>query len=147
MVGIVRGPHGLRGEVKVEPLSDRADERFRAGAKLLHETGELTVVSVRGRSGDLIVAFEGVRDREAAERLRGELRVPLERRPGEHLWSDLVGKRVVRPDGTELGVVREVLRAGGADVLVLNDELMLPVIDTVIREIGDEIVAVPQEEA
>jgi ribosomal 30S subunit maturation factor RimM len=53
----------------------------------------------------------------------------------------------VTPDGTELGTVREIVRAGGADVLVVRDDLMLPMIDSVIREIGDVVVAVPQEEA
>lgn len=145
VVGIVRAPHGLKGEVNVEPLSDRADERFRVGSKLLSGVGTVTVVSVRGK-GELIVAFEGITDRDGAERLRGELRVARERREGEYLWADLIGKRVVTPDGKELGTVNEVVRAGGADVLVVG-ELMLPMLESVVREIGDVIVAVPQEQA
>lgn len=145
-MGIVRGPHGLRGEVTVEPLTDRAD-RFTKGSRLMSTIGEVVISAVRGTAAEPIVAFEGITDRTEAERLRGELRVARERRAGEHLWADLIGKRVVAPDGSELGVVREVLRAGGADVLVVTDELMLPMIDSVIREVGDVIVAVPQEEA
>jgi 16S rRNA processing protein RimM len=144
VVGIVRGPHGLKGEVSVEPLSDRP-ERFRKGSRLVSAVGEVTISSVRGTESEPIVGFEGIHDRNAADRLRGELRVPIERRAGEHLWVDLVGKRVVTPEGAELGVVREVLRGGGADVLVLSDDLMLPMIDSVIREVGDVIIAVPQE--
>jgi 16S rRNA processing protein RimM len=146
VVGIVRAPHGLRGEVAVEPLTDRP-ERFQKGSKLISVIGEIVVRAVRGTAEQPILSFEGVTDRTAADRLRGELRVPRERRTGEHLWVDLVGKRVVTPEGRELGTVREVLRAGGADVLVVSDELMLPMIDSVIREIGDVIVAVPQEDA
>ncbi len=145
VVGVVRAPHGVRGEVKVEPHTDRFEERFRVGSKLRSSVGMVTVAGVRGTPQDPIVRFEGVNDRGAAERLRGELRVPRERREGEHLWVDLVGKRVVTPDGVELGTVSEVLRAGGADVLVVGD-LMLPMLGSVIKEIGDRIVAVPQEE-
>ena len=150
VVGLVRGPHGLKGEVRVEPLSDRSEERFRAGSRLESAIGTVTIESVRGTSADLIVRFEGISDRDAADRLRGELRVSRAeaRRPDEHLWGDLIGKRVVTPDGRELGAVTEVLRAGAADVLVVREgekELLLPMLESVIREIGERIVAVPQE--
>lgn len=145
VVGVVRGPHGLKGEVKVEPLTDRPEERFRVGSTLLSAIGPVTVAGVRG---SLIVSFEGITDRDAAERLRGELTVTREeaRKGDGYLWADLIGKRVVTPEGRELGTVTDVLRAGGADVLVVG-ELMLPMLESVVREIGDEIVAVPQEEA
>lgn len=147
VVGVVRAPHGVKGEVKVEPLTDRLAERFRVGSRLLSAIGPLTIRGVRG-VGPLIVAFEGIADREGAARLRGDLRVSRdEARRGEgHLWADLIGKRVVTPDGRSLGEVTDVLRAGGADVLVVG-ALMLPMLESVVREIGEEIVAVPQEEA
>jgi 16S rRNA processing protein RimM len=147
VVGVVHAPHGLKGEVRVEPMTDRFEDRFRAGARLETDLGTLVVAAVRGSADAPIVRFEGIDDRTGAERLRDqELRVARERREGEHLWADLVGKRVVTPDGRELGTVREILRAGGADVLVLSDDLMLPMIESVVREVGDVIVAVPQEE-
>ncbi len=155
VVGIVRGPHGVRGEVRIQPLTDRFAQRFGVGARLESAAGPLIVASVRGTGDEPIVAFEGIADRDAAERLRGELRISrTEARTGVgHLWADLVGMRVVTPDGAPLGEVSEVLRAGGADVLVVRDgsrEVLLPAIDTVVREIDPRerrIVAVPQEEA
>lgn len=148
VVGVVRAPHGVKGEVKVEPLTDRFEERFRVGSRLLSAAGPVTVASVRGDPAGPIVRFEGSDDRGAAERLRGELRVErAEARKGEgYLWADLIGKSVVTPDGKPLGTVTDVLRAGGADVLVVGD-LMLPMLESVVREIGEVIVAVPQEEA
>ena len=156
VVGVVRAPHGTRGEVRVEPTTDRASERFRAGAVLEPDAGPLTIVEVRGTADAPIVRFEGVRDRSSAEGLRGrELRVARSdaRREGEYLWDDLIGLEVVTPDGDSLGRVSEMLRAGGADVLVVRDgarELMLPALESVVREVdleGGRIVAVPQEEA
>lgn len=154
VVGVVRAPHGVRGEVRVEPTTDRFDERFRAGARFGTDLGPLTIASVRGSAAAPIVLFEGVADRRAAEALRGrELRVAREeaRRGEGHLWADLIGMEVVTPDGARLGAVSDVLRAGGADVLVVRGdrEILLPALGSVIREVDVErgrIVAVPQEE-
>ena len=151
VVGVVRGAHGLNGEVRVEPLTDRFEQRFRVGSRLLSAVGPVTIASVRGTDAGPIVRFEGIDDRGGAERLRGDLRVPRAdaRSKDAYLWADLIGKRVVTPDGRELGEVAEVLRAGGADVLVVRgeEEILLPMLESVIREIGERIVAVPQEEA
>lgn len=158
VVGVVRAPHGVRGEVKVEPLTDLPAKRFRPGATLrCSGVGELTIASVRGTEREPILRFDGYEDRDAALALRDrELAVPRAdaRRaagPG-HLWGDLIGLRVVTPDGRDLGVVGEVIRAGETDVLVARGEggeTMLPALESVIREIdvaAGRIVAVPQEE-
>lgn len=151
VVGRVHAPHGLRGEVKVEPLTDRFQERFAPGSRLESAIGSVTVDAVRGTEAAPIVRFEGIEDRAAAEKLRGDLRVPRAeaRREGEHLWADLIGREVVTPEGERLGEVRDVLRAGGADVLVVQGEreLLLPMLASVVREVGERIVAVPQAEA
>lgn len=157
-MGVVRGPHGVRGEVRVEPLTDVPAKRFRAGVKLLCAgVGELTIASVRGTERDPIVRFAGYDERGAVEPLRGkELAIPraeARRAAGSgYLWGDVVGLRVSTPEGRDLGVVSEVIRAGETDVLVARGEAgetMLPAIESVIREVdvdGGRIVAVPQEE-
>src|SRR5919204_3980990 len=158
VVGVVRSPHGVRGEVKVEPRTDVAS-RFRKGSRLLCEgIGEIVIASVRGPADVPIVRFEGYDTREAADRLKGRtLRVSRSdaRRAakGGYLWADLLDLHVETPDGRSLGRVREILRAGETDVLVVRDEtarseILLPAIASVIREVdvaGGRIVAVPQE--
>jgi 16S rRNA processing protein RimM len=140
----------------VEPTTDRAEERFRAGSRFTTDEGTLLVASVRGTSDSPILRFDGISDRTAAEKLRGlELRVSRAsaRRAGEYLWDDLVGLEAWTPEGVRLGEVREVLRAGGADVLVVRDgerELLVPTLESVVREVDIEhgrIVLVPLEEA
>ena len=157
IVGVVGAPHGVRGEVKVHPRTDIAD-RFRKGSRLLCDgVGELVVAAVRGADVP-IVRFEGLTTRNDAERLRGRnLRVSRAeaRRAAKdaYLWADLLGLRAETPEGTALGVVSEVLRAGETDVLVVRadgsrEELMLPAIASVVREVdiaGGRIVVVPQE--
>ena len=158
IVGVVGAPHGVRGEVKVHPRTDVAD-RFGKGSRLLCDgMGELIVASVRGAADVPIVRFEGLNTRNDAERIRGRnLRVSRAeaRRAAKdaYLWADLLGLRAETPEGRSLGLVREVLRAGETDVLVVRadgsrEELMFPAIASVVREVdiaGGRIVVVPQE--
>jgi len=158
VVAEIRGPHGVRGEVRLDPRSDVAD-RFAPGATLECDgVGPLTIMTIRGGADQPIVAFEGISTREQAEALkdrflrvaRTEARRSLTN--GAVLWADLVGLAVETPDGRALGTVKELLRAGAADVLVVaheGGELLLPMIDTVIRKIdvqAGRIVATPLEE-
>lgn len=158
VVGQIRGPHGVRGEVRLDPRSD-VPGRFAPGATLDCEgVGPLTITSLRGPADQPIVAFAGYGSREAALTLRDKfLRVSREtsRRAiasGTMLWADLVGLAVETPDGASLGTVRDLIRAGAADVLVIDNdgkELLLPMIDTVVRSVdvpGGRVVVTPLEE-
>jgi 16S rRNA processing protein RimM len=158
VVGQIRGPHGVRGEVRLDPRSD-VPGRFAPGATLDCEgVGPLTITSLRGPADQPIVGFAGYDSREAALTLREKfLRVSRDASrqaiaSGKVLWADLVGLAVQTPDGRSLGIVRDLLRAGAADVLVIDHEgkeLLLPMIDTVVRSIDvseGRIVVTPQEE-
>lgn len=158
VVGLILGPHGVRGEVRVEPRTD-VQSRFAVGAVLqCDDVGPLTVTSIRGEPAKPIVRFEGYDSRDAAETLRRRfLRVARSesRRAttGAYLWADLLGARVETPDGDQLGVVRDLLRAGENDVLVIADEAgrerLLPMLESVVKAVdldAGRIVAAPQEE-
>ena len=159
VVGYILGPHGIRGEVRIDPRTDVAD-RFREGAVLMcDDIGPLTVAGVRGEVAKPIVRFVGYDSRVSAETLRRRfLRVARSesRRAttGAYLWADLLGARVETPDGAWLGIVRELLRAGENDVLVIADtsgrERLLPMLESVVKVVdlaAGRIVAVPQEDA
>jgi 16S rRNA processing protein RimM len=159
VVGFILGPHGVRGEVRIDPRTDVAD-RFRAGAVLqCDDIGPLTVATVRGEVSKPIVHFEGYDSRAAAESLRRRfLRVSRSesRRAteGAYLWADILGAHVETPEGAALGTVRDLLRAGENDVLVIADESgrerLLPMLESVVKVVdvnAGRIVAVPQEEA
>jgi 16S rRNA processing protein RimM len=101
-------------------------------AARLHVTGDhalagvdtLTVASVRDHNGTLLLGFEEVLDRSAAEALRGavlEADVPEE--PGEpDAWYDhqLVGLAAVDPAGRALGEIVAVEHPGAQDLLVVR---------------------------
>ena len=128
LVGRVLRPHGVRGEVVVEVLSD-APDRFAPGAELLAgdpdtagEPSRLTVAAARLDRGRLLVRFAEVGDRDAAERARGTpLSIPVEAaRPlaEQEFWPyQLVGLEVVDRDGRRHGVVADVLPGAAHDLL------------------------------
>jgi 16S rRNA processing protein RimM len=128
IVGRVLRPHGLHGELIVEILSD-APERFEPGAEISAgdpESGEalrrLVIEAARLHQGRLLVSFEGVEDREAADPLRGQLlSIPLsaarELAPDEFWRHQLVGLEVVDQHGGHRGVVSDVLPGAAHDLL------------------------------
>src|SRR5262245_11531686 len=82
LVGLIRRPPGLDGEVSVEATTD-FPERFRAGARVRWTRGdatrELLIASARPHGGRWLLRFEGAADRTAAEELSGgEISVPEE---------------------------------------------------------------------
>ena len=127
-VGQIVRAHGIRGEVLVAVRTDEPDVRFVPGAVLATEPpgrGPLTVAAARWHTGRLLVAFEGVRDRNAAEDLRGTLlildsaQIPSPDDPDEFYDHQLIGLGVVTAAGEPVGVVTDVLHHG-QDLLVVR---------------------------
>jgi len=157
VVAFVRGLHGVRGAVRVEVLTDRPEERFSAGRVLFGEGASvpLTVVESRPASPGWILRFAEVGTRTAAEPFRDAyleaVITPAERPPrGAYYWHEVIGCPVTDPAGGELGVVRDVYRSGGSEVLVVADgprgDFDLPVARPFVRVLAPrrgEIVADP----
>jgi len=134
VVAQVKGPHGVRGAVRLESLTDDP-RRFVVGSRLMREGDDrpLTVAEAASTPRGLIVRFEEVAGRDAADALRGVyLEAPAApRRRGEYLWHEVVGTRAENRDGRILGTVREILRAGGGEVAVVDGpggELLVPLV-------------------
>ena len=70
-VGRVVKPHGVRGEVVVDLVSNRPEQRLGEGSVLESDRGPLEVVTSRPHQGRWIVAFAGVAVRNDADALRG----------------------------------------------------------------------------
>lgn len=120
---------------------------FLPGSEFLDGDGRRFVVSSARpyRDRGLVVAFEGVTDRAAAEALRGTLllfdpdRLPV-LEEGAFWTSDLVGLEAVRPDGTSLGMVAGVV-PGPQDRLVVEtpggQRVEVPFVDDLVGDPGD----------
>lgn len=130
LVGVVRRAHGVRGELAVELFTDAPDAVFAPGRRVFGGTVEgrvltadrrpggpplvLTVRRASAFKGGLIVSFDEIADRTAAEPWRdrgllvpyGELPPPAE---DEVYLHELVGMRVVHRDGTAVGTVVDLM--------------------------------------
>ena len=142
VVGRVRAPRGLVGEVKVEPLTDFPD-RFAPGETVWVRGRRLVVEGTRQHRKDLLLKLKGIDRPEDAEGLRDcLLEVPeSELRPlaeGEFYRFQVVGLRVYDREGRALGEVVEVLPTRSNDVYVVRGalgELLVPAIDDVVKEV------------
>ncbi|MGH9160927.1 MAG: ribosome maturation factor RimM [Vicinamibacteraceae bacterium] len=154
VVGTIGRAHGIRGEVAVHPQTDFPDERFREGAHLFMErAGQVERLTVRGcrvHQRRLLVLFEGVDTRTAADALgRGELRVPASALqplpPDTYYRHDLVGCRVRLTSGERVGEVvgydagpeagRLVVRAARGELLIPLVRSICVSVDTGTRDI------------
>lgn len=156
-VGRVIRPHGVRGEVVVELRTDEPELRYAVGSRLVAERSSppapgaapvppvLTVEAVRPHLGRMIVAFEDIPDRDAADALRGVLlrvdrsALPAPGDPDEFHDHQLVGLAAVLPTGEPVGEVVRVDHAPAADLLVLGRPggrtALVPFVKAIVPEV------------
>lgn len=126
-VGRIVKAHGIRGELAVVFTSDRV-ERAQPGTVFHTDKGLLTVRSSRPHQQGYVISFEGVNDRNAAERLHGvTLRAERLDLDDDVIWIDeLFGAVVETLDGVARGVVVEVMENPASDLLVLDTGFLVP---------------------
>lgn len=144
VIGRVVKAHGLRGEVVVERDSD-VPGRYAPGTAVRVDGVERTITDSRAHQGRLLVTFEGVDDRTAAEALRGARLTapPVDVSDSDTYYvHELVGMAVVDEHGTWLGDVVDVVevpRVAEYDLLEVDTDgtrWLLPDADDLV-EIAD----------
>lgn len=129
-VGIIRKPHGVRGEASVEPWTD-SFERFEELKRVTlvspdeTETREATIESSRAHGDRALLKFESVDTPDDVRPLQGwTIEIPeSEARQldeDEYFLHDLVGLRLVDSEGQERGIVKEVTEGGGGVLLTVK---------------------------
>ena len=149
VVGRVGRAHGLRGEVAVRFTSNRP-ERSEPGAVLFAGDRELVITASRPHQGRMLVYFEGVADRTAAEALQGvELTaaafgddVELD---DDELWvHEVVGAEVHDRAGAVVGRVVSVEANPAHDLLVLDGGALVPMVFVVEQRDGVVVIDPPE---
>lgn len=143
-VGVVLKPQGIRGELKVKPYTDAAED-FAAFRRVFLDGEEYKVLSVRTGGGTVFLGLKGVADRNAAELLRGkEVIIPRAEAPepeaGRYYVADLLGCDVVTGSGRILGKLKDV-RQAATDVYTIFDgarDILFPVADGVVTDVDVE---------
>lgn len=145
VLGRVAAPYGVKGWVRVHPLTTVAENllRYRSwwlGNSERWEEQEVTQSRVHGAA--ILAQLAGCEDRDTAAALRGKrVAVPRSALPAagenEYYWTDLLGLKVANVPGEELGVVVRILETGANDVLVVSGERerLIPFIAEVLREV------------
>ena len=143
IVGRVLSIHGLSGQVRAQVLSD-VPHRFDIGQILNIGSDPFCILSSqRAGNSQVILQFQGIGTRSAAEPLVGySITVPETAAPqlpeGEYFHFQLLGLRVLTEEGEELGRITEILETGSNDVYVVSgagSEILVPALIEVVREI------------
>lgn len=128
-VGTIGKAHGLKGEVVVDFVTDRVDERTAVGSEFRLGERTLVVKSARPHQQKWLIYFDGVSDRTDAERLRGGvLEAEAVDDPDALFVHDLIGKVVVDQYGTRHGNVVAVVENPASDLLELEDGRLVPLV-------------------
>ena len=151
-IGMVTGPLGIRGEVKIKSYAESPSRFKKVGEVALRLGGkdavDYKIEHARISGGMVAVKFSGVDDRNAAELLRNAEvfmdRSDLEElKPGEHYIRDLIGMTVVDDEtGESIGTLGDVLTDRPQDIYVVagddGTEFMVPAVPEFVRGIDDE---------
>lgn len=146
-VGVITSTHGLKGELKVFPMTDDSG-RFSALKSVIVFTFEekkvLPIISVKYFKNIVIIKFKGINNIDDALGYKGkELYITraqaVKCEEGEYFITDLIGLPVISDEGEALGRLSDVLVTGANDVYVVSQEgkkdLLLPAIKECILKI------------
>jgi len=143
-IGRIAGPFGLRGEIKVDLLTDFPD-RFKDMKQVYVglERRPYGIITSRRHRRQVLLTLQGLDTPEDIARLRQkELAIPradaVDLPEGHYYLQDVIGMAVLATDGAEIGVVTDVLRTGSNDVFVVNEgpkAVLIPVIQGAIAEL------------
>lgn len=147
IIGIISKPRGIRGEVKVTPLTDKF-ERFKqlrnvtiSGAERELETFEIEKVTITAKA--LNLKLKGIDTRDQALELKGKEIIinedqifPLDE--GNYYIFQIIGLEAFDKDGEYLGKVSDVLKNPGNDVFLIkreNKEYLVPAVKEIVNKI------------
>lgn len=148
-IGKIVALFGVRGELKVLPLTDIPDRFTSLKAVYVSTDGHIfkrcTIMSVRPYKGEmLLVKLEGIASANDAESLRDQsLWIPeselAQLPPDSYYQHDILGLKVYTLSNQEVGQIVDLFPTGGNDVYVVRTperkEVMIPAIKTVVRQI------------
>jgi len=145
-IGEVAGSFGVRGELKIVPLTDFPDRFTRTPTVYLGEDHRpYQVQRAHPHKQHILLTLAGVEDRDAAERLRGlRIWVPTsELTPlaaDQFYLHDLIGLRVRHVDGRDLGAIADVIVTPGADLFLVRgmpngQDVLLPAVKAFVKTV------------
>ena len=141
-VGLLRKPHGLRGDLLLEVYTD-FPERLKPGTTIFagDKYQALKITRRRPHNDGMILGFEGINTPEEAGRYRATVvYVPTADRPmlpeGQYYHHEIIGLTVLDETGKTLGTLSEIIITGANDVYVITpaegNDILFPALKEVI---------------
>ncbi|TRM12379.1 ribosome maturation factor RimM [Lentibacillus cibarius] len=159
--GRIVNTHGVKGEVKVQRITD-FDDRFAIGNRLMleKEHGQIEELEIDGHrihKGFDLIHFKGYDNINDVEQWKGHyLKITedqlTELDEGEFYYHEIIGCSVYLTNGDKLGNIKEILAPGANDVWVVQREkgkdVLIPYIADVVKEVdvsAQKVVIEPME--
>jgi 16S rRNA processing protein RimM len=148
-IGKIINTHGVRGEMKLIPLTDDPKRFDRLDWAYIEKDGmhKYRIESVKHFKGSVIIKLEGIDTPEAAESFKEHFllvdRQNAVKLPEDTFFiCDLIDCTVVDENGSELGILKDVLQTGSNDVYVVKNgsgkEILIPALKSVVRNVSPE---------
>ena len=134
IIGIIGAPFGVKGFVKVRPLSGEIDHLLKLQSVIVSKDGAerlLNIEEINSAPPNVVIRFQGITSPEAAKTLTGaqllagrDQAAPLA--PGEFYIEDLKGLPVLSDKDEILGHITDIIEGGGGELaeieLINNSE-------------------------
>jgi 16S rRNA processing protein RimM len=143
-VGQIINTHGLKGELKVFPLTDDM-KRFRKLKKVYIDGIERDVVWCKLQTKTVVLKIEGIDSIEDAAKYK-ETYLEVSREDaiklpkGRYFVTDIIGCNVIDENGIELGRIHDVIHTPSNDVYWIKEgkELLIPVLKSIVVNVDVE---------
>ncbi len=144
IIGKIVAPHGVRGDIRILPLTEKPEQFLKLNYLLLDNGQQLRIGNVRFHKKMILASAEEITSMNEAELLRGknvsifsEDLPPLEE--GRFYVSDLLGLKVSLEDGKDLGRLKDIISTGNNDVYVIevpgDKDILLPALKIYVKKI------------
>lgn len=145
VIGKIVAPHGVRGDIRIMPLTDRPEQFLNLSYLLLEDGRQLTVKAARFHKRMVLVSTKEITTMNDAELLRdkkilirAEDLPPLEE--GRFYVADLIGLPVFYEEGKQLGTFKDSITTGSNDVYIVavpgSKDILIPALKIYVREIN-----------
>lgn len=147
VIGKIVAPHGVRGDIRILPLTDKPDQFLNLDYLLLPDGKKLTVKNARFHKNMVLVSTKEITTMNAAELLRDkDVSVNFEDLPeledGEFYVADLIGLDVIDTEGNKVGTFKDAQTTGVNDYYIIavpgQKDILIPALKRYVKEINLE---------
>ena len=145
VIGKIVAPHGVRGDIRILPLTEKPEQFLDLDYLLLQDGRKLTIKHARFHKRMVLVTTEEIKSMNEAELLRDqEVLIKAEDLPeleeGQFYVADLIGLPVYDEEGKQIGTFKDSLSTGSNDVYVIavtgEKDILLPALKLYVKEIN-----------